>query len=113
MSVSKFAALLTLTGVLCTVVASPVAEAGKKRSSTHRMRAAFLPPPPAYMPSILPESYYRYGVTQAVAASAPQQQKIENPLNKYVYNRTGEEVKAINTRKGVSNWAPIRVKKSS
>lgn len=112
MSASKFAALLTLTGVLCTVVASPVAEAGKKRNSTHRMRAAFLPPPPAYMPSILPESYYRYGVTEAATGAAPQQ-KIENPLAKYVYNRSGEEIKAINTRKGVSNWAPLRVKKSS
>jgi hypothetical protein len=111
MSLSNFAALLALASVLCTV-ASPVAEAANKRKSVIASRARYglVPPPPAYMPTILPELYYK-GIQTAAPTAV--EKKEENPLTKYVYTRTGEEVKAISSRKGVSNWAPLRVKKPS
>lgn len=114
MSLSHFSALLALAGVLFTV-ASPVAEAAKtsKRRTViaSKHRYSLVPPPPAYMPTILPELYYRGGV-QSASVAAPVKTE-ENPLTKYVYQRSGEEVKGVSSRKGVVNWAPLRVKKPS
>lgn len=111
MSLPKFAALLALTTVTLTAV-SPIADAANKRRIASRgIRAGLVPPPPAYMPTILPELYYRGGVQQHVSTTA--EKKEENPLSQYVQNRSGEEVKAISTRKGVSTWAPLRIKKPS
>lgn len=111
MSLPKFAALLVLAAVALTAL-SPVADAANKRRIASRgIRAGLVPPPPAYMPTILPELYYRGGVQQATTTAV--EKKEENPLTQYVQNRSGEEVKAISTRKGVSTWAPLRVKKPS
>lgn len=113
MSLSNLAALLTLASVICTV-ASPSAEAANKRRSTIAARGhhtGFVPPPPAYMPSILPELYMRGGSTQTIEVA--EAKKVDNPYNKYVQVRVGDEVKATSSRKGVSTWAPLRIKKSS
>ncbi len=83
------------------------------RKATRRVyrSARLVPPPPAYMPSILPELYYRQHHTQqqapAVADAALGEEAPEEPMKKYFYSATDEDVKPLQQRSGVSTWAPV------
>lgn len=77
----------------------------KWQHKTHGRRGAYLvPPPPAYMPCVLPELYYHSsgtGITEvAVAAKKP-----ENPYKKYIQTPAGDAPEPIQTRKGVVTWS--------
>lgn len=87
------------------------AKPAAKRAARHgharsgrRVAAGFIPPPPAYMPSILPEIAARRAYGQDVADGV-EEVKPENPYAKYIYNRQGEAPTALQTRKGVVTWA--------
>lgn len=82
------------------------------RKSTRKVyrSARLVPPPPAYMPSILPELYYRQHTKQqapAVADAALGEEAPEEPMKKYFYSATDEDVKPLQQRSGVSTWAPV------
>lgn len=84
------------------------------RKSTRVYRSARLvPPPPAYMPSILPELYYRQHHQQveapAVADAALTEETAEPPLKKYFYSATDEDVTPVQQRSGVSTWSTRQV----
>jgi hypothetical protein len=69
----------------------------------HARTAGLIPPPPAYMPCILPELYYRNtgsGVTEVATTVV----KKENPYKQYVSTPNGDAPEALSTRKGVVTW---------
>ncbi len=69
------------------------------RAHKYKYGAYFVPPPPAYMPSILPElSMSNY--------HAPVSQTAESPYSKYIYARNGYGDNApVATRSGVTTWS--------
>lgn len=83
-----------------------------KRKRNHRagIAARLIPPPPAYMPSILPELYYHKTVAAEEVADEEDEDglpaKPKNPYQKYFYSRDNEVPKAVQARSGVSTWTP-------
>ena len=74
----------------------------KRSSASHyRYKTYFVPPPPAYMPSILPELNRRGGVQ---AADVELEKKPENPYKKYVQTPDGAAPEPVQVRKGVVTW---------
>jgi hypothetical protein len=89
----------------------------KVASQQHRISARLVPPPPAYMPSILPEMYYRSRTVAAVEEDSDEAEegtpaiaaKPKNPYVKYFYSREGVIPKGTQVRSGVTTWsAPLR-----
>lgn len=120
--------VLSSVGLADAAIAAPAhtnkaAQATKSKATTAKTRTAaakrkiarhiahrLVPPPPAYMPSILPELYYQRNVAQDedygdedVVAEKP-----KNPYAKYFYSRDNEVPKAVQARSGVTNWAAPR-----
>lgn len=82
------------------------------RRPTYRVASRLVPPPPAYMPSILPELYYRGNVEEEeeeeeVAAVDGKPAKPKNPYAKYFYSRDNVVPKAAKTRSGVTTWSSM------
>ncbi|MBY0358044.1 MAG: hypothetical protein K2W82_08595 [Candidatus Obscuribacterales bacterium] len=70
----------------------------KKQSKRYSYGAYFVPPPPAYMPSILPE--LQVSARHGVAATQSQ-----NPYKRYIYTPVGmNEPQPVQVRKGVVTW---------
>ena len=92
-----------------TVVKSAKSNLQKAKKKIHLVaRHALVPPPPAYMPSILPELYMRNTNIVAEAATEDDSENSPpvNPYAKYVYNRHEEAPKPVQSRNGVSVWRP-------
>lgn len=84
--ISRRLALLTAAAMLSSfaldVVGAPQAEAkGKKRSNY------FVPPPPAYTPSLTPGLYY--GGSKTADGTTSKAKTPEQKYQKYVYTREG------------------------
>ena len=83
--------------------------AAGKRSRARRIASRLVPPPPAYMPSILPELYFQRNNT---ATQTEDVEKIAakpvNPYARYFYSRQGDVPKATDARSGVATWATLR-----
>lgn len=79
----------------------------KKATLSHKRRSAWLiPPPPAYMPSILPELMVRHAAQPAREDVANEEdKKPENPYKKYIYTPSGSVPEPVQTRKGVATWS--------
>lgn len=80
-----------------------------KKRHHYRHTLGFVPPPPAYVPSILPELYLH---TETAAAddddtAAAVVEKPVNPYAKYFYTRSGETPKATTARSGVTTWTTL------
>lgn len=74
-------------------------------ASRHRGSGWLIPPPPAYMPSMLPEMYARGASVGPQSASAEDEEvKPENPYKKYIHNANGAAPEAVQSRKGVTIW---------
>ncbi len=77
-----------------------------KKTTRHNARhyrygAYFVPPPPANMPSILPELAVRGASGESIEVKKP-----VNPYKKYIYSRDGYEAPApVEVRKGVTTWS--------
>lgn len=70
-------------------------------AKTRRGRRAFLvPPPPAYIPSYLPEMYAHHSTATPKVAVV----KKENPYKKYIQTPAGDAPEPVATRKGVVTW---------
>jgi hypothetical protein len=67
-------------------------------------RSALVPPPPAFMPAILPELTARHMRGDDDAAN-DDADKPENPYKKYVHTPEGNAPAPLQTRKGVVIWA--------
>lgn len=76
------------------------------KSSSHRYGAAFVPPPPASMPAILPEIVARRMHAQDTDTDAgdTDDQKPENPYSQYIHTPDGDAPTPIDSRKGVVIW---------
>lgn len=89
--------LLVITAISANLSCAQDAQAkGKKKSSTH---SYFVPPPPAYTPSLTPAVYVngKAEVAQKTTKKAPEK--------KYVYTREGyEEPKATRPNPYVTYW---------
>jgi hypothetical protein len=67
----------------------------------YRYGSWFVPPPPAYMPTVFPE----FGA-QASDQKDPVPKKAENPYRKYIYSRQESDApKPIRSHKGVTVWS--------
>lgn len=83
---------------------------GKTSKSSRKTRGAriahgLVPPPPAYMPSILPEMYYQNEYEEAELDEAEElPAKKVNPYSKYFYSSSNQVPKAVQARSGVSTW---------
>jgi hypothetical protein len=81
---------------ICSAKSPGSVQSHKRHHRYYRYGAYFIPPPPAYMPSILPE--LSGGEVAAV-------KKPENPYRKYIYSRQGYEIpQPAQRRKGVTVW---------
>ena len=78
--------------------------AAKCHPGRYHYKTYFVPPPPAYMPSILPELAQR-GYTQQ-SGDAQLVKKPENPYKKYVHTPDGDAPEPVQVRKGVVTWTP-------
>lgn len=73
--------------------------------------AYFVPPPPAYMPSVLTELYVQRNATpqeeeeleEAAVAAKP-----KNPYSKYFYTADASAPKPVQARSGVSTWTATK-----
>jgi hypothetical protein len=85
--------------------AHKAAHRGVRTATKYHYKTYFVPPPPAIMPSILPELTARrmQGYDDAIADEA--EKKAENPYNKYIRTPDGEAPAPLATRKGVVIWA--------
>ena len=96
-------------GTSKTATAKPAAHKaahhGARVASKYHYKTYFVPPPPAVMPSILPELTARrmQGLDDAVAEG--EEKKPENPYNKYIHTPEGDAPAPLATRKGVVIWA--------
>ena len=85
------ATVLATIGLLIAGCLTPSDAKARKRVTN-----LLVPPPPAYMPSILPE------LTIAQEKAAP---KPPNPIKKYIYTREGyEEPTPVKPNKHVTYW---------
>lgn len=82
------------------------AQKSKKKAAPRKIARGFVPPPPAYMPSILPELYYKHDADEAEIDEAEEKPvKKVNPYAKYFYSSSNEVPKAVQARSGVSTWS--------
>lgn len=125
MRIYGMAGILTLLTAFVAVpaqaafVAQPVAKPApsapvKHAAATHAHRggkhrryqrtAGFVPPPPAFMPSILPEMAARRMQGFDGASADVEVIKPENPYVKYIHTPEGVAPTPLQTRKGVVTW---------
>ncbi len=82
---------------LAAVCVSLPAQARSAKAPSKTTKNYLVPPPPAYMPSILPELYFKQ--------QAQKEPKKENPYSKYVYTREGyEDPLPRQTNRYVTYW---------
>lgn len=95
---------------------SPKTATGKakpRRAASH-IAHRLVPPPPAYMPSILPELYYKGDIEEEEEVDGEPSTntaaviKPKNPYAKYFYSADHSVPKAVQARSGVSTWTQTR-----
>jgi hypothetical protein len=79
-----------------------IASSVHRRGSRSGRVAGLIPPPPAYMPCVLPELYY-HGTASGVSEYGAAEKK-ENPYKAYVSTPNGDAPEAMSSRKGVVTW---------
>jgi len=98
---SKIRALVLVAALLAISPPAPAKDttASKAQKSKSRGNGHWLvPPPPAFMPSILPELYYKNGGGKLA-------HKPKDRLKKYFYTREGyEDPKPVKTNRYVTYW---------
>lgn|GEM_PF-1034266 len=79
---------------------------GKQTTKTRRAHSYFVPPPPAYSPSILPEVQYQTNNQSANSGDELTEKIVEtDSADKYVKAKEGyQDPKAVRTNKYVTYW---------
>src|SRR5437868_316065 len=97
----KIPHLLAIGFAIIAVIGLATTTSAEAKTRKHSSGSPYLvPPPPAYMPAILPELYQVSGAPKP----AP---KPKNPYKKYVFTAEGyEQPKPTTQRSGVSYWKP-------
>jgi hypothetical protein len=95
-----FSKLLSATLVASALVSvgmnQPVLAKSKRHIASAGRGAYFVPPPPPYAPSILPESYAHVRTTDADAPVAEVAEKPpENPYRKYIFTRDAGDMPRV------------------
>jgi hypothetical protein len=110
MVLKHFAAVATfavLASVFTLATTDQAASAKTKRTSTRSGHNYFVPPPPPYMPSILPEMN-RFSNTEVEADSdtdATGPQTPQSRWSKYIYVRNGySSPQSSSPNKYITNW---------
>lgn len=116
--ISSFVLVLPTGALAATKSGASTAQAAakSKTKSSHaadrrkrHMSSRLVPPPPAYMPSILPELYYRGPLAEEEEEEAADSEvapaKPKNPYAKYFYSRDAAPPKAVKARSGVTTWS--------
>lgn len=104
MHLKKKLALTLVAGMALVAVTFAPAQAKTKahkrtQSHHHRYGTYLVPPPPAYMPSILPE------LQASAATDGAEAPKPENPYKKYVYTKDGhDDPPPVQPNKYVTYW---------
>lgn len=111
---------LALAAVVISVLGAPASQASGKSATatskshakshvrTHHYRrtgrgAYFVPPPPPYMPSIIPE--LRGTAISEIEGLDAEEAPPENPYQKYFFSADGSDApKPVEHRSGVSTW---------
>jgi hypothetical protein len=111
---SKKPTITTLILIGCAIASGlsiACASDAAAKSRRHAPGTYLVPPPPAYMPAILPELK---GVDPNGNPVAMEPPKPKNPYKKYVFTAEGHDDPLPTTqRKGVSYWSPSENKKSN
>lgn len=95
---NQLIAAIALAGIFIAVAAP---EAQCKASKSSKGKNYLVPPPPAYAPSILPElAYSRYSGKKKPVAKVEE----EKPYSKYVFTRSGYEIRAKKQNPYVTYW---------
>ena len=109
MVLKNFAALASiavLASVLNLTASDQVASAKTKKATAQRAsRSYFVPPPPAYAPSIMPEMSRFYGNDVEADAEIDTVQTPQSHWSKYIYVRNGYAApQSVSPNKYVTNW---------
>jgi hypothetical protein len=111
MQLSRAAFVFIVAAVSIPVIATQNAEAKKTVKKAKIAYSSgkhyFVPPPPPYVPNLLPSAYGQYYLGSA-AAKAPQQNTVESMYGKYVYTRPGYKVaQPVQQNKYVTVWSKL------
>ncbi len=88
-----------------------VSRVTRKKSNLRHIANRLVPPPPVYMPSILPELYYHGHSANAQTEDDKTDEvaeKPQNPYSRYFYSSEGDVPKATQARSGVNTWSAVR-----
>jgi hypothetical protein len=84
-------------------------QSARRHSARRHTRAWLIPPPPAYMPSILPDLYSRQAtraIQEETEVAADGELRVpENPYKKYIHTPAGDAPQPVQSRKGVTTWS--------
>ncbi|MDR3614474.1 MAG: hypothetical protein P4L53_13010 [Candidatus Obscuribacterales bacterium] len=97
----QFMSVATLACTVClTTQAQGASAKTKKHLIAHHYNQYFVPPPPAYVPSMGPST----GYSSSVEADA-EQTATDNPYSKYIYVRQGYQAPTrVQQNKYVTTW---------
>jgi|ERR1700733_8943412 hypothetical protein len=112
MQLKNFATLVSVATLACSVALvstnqSAIAKSKKHYTpSNHRYSNYFVPPPPAYVPSILPERMMNTGASASTEEAAADPDESEAyPYKKYIYTRQGSDApRVVQPNKYVTYW---------
>lgn len=98
MARNSFNMLLSATLVASALVSvgmNQPAQAKAKRQSASGRGAYFVPPPPPYAPSILPENAVHARAQQETTATEIAEKPPENPYRKYIFTRDASDMPRV------------------
>jgi hypothetical protein len=111
MQLSRAAFVFIVAAVAMPVIATQNADAKKSVKKAKVAYASgkhyFVPPPPPYVPNLLPSAYGQYYLGSAGQAKS-QQNTVESMYGKYVYTRPGYTApKVVQQNKYVTVWSKL------
>ncbi len=108
MVLKNFAAVASfavLASVLSLAATDQAASAKTKKTTQRAPRSYFVPPPPPYTPSILPDMRRMYGNDVEADSDVDTVQTPQSRWSKYIYVRNGYSApQSVSPNKYVTNW---------
>jgi hypothetical protein len=110
MQLRNFATLVSVATLACSVALVSTSQSAIAKSKKHytaqnrHYSNYFVPPPPAYVPSILPERMMNNGASTEEAAADTDETEAY-PYKKYIYTRQGSDApRVVQPNKYVTYW---------
>ena len=99
------ASIAVLASVLNLATTDQAAQAKTKKTAQRAPHSYFVPPPPPYVPSILPEMKRFYGNDVEADSDVDSVQTPQSRWSKYIYVRNGYAApQSVSPNKYVTNW---------